>query len=282
MKIKILIWGLLALTLSLSAMSEERIKSYVKNYIEEQSKTPVKSIDVISSYQIDELPEWKVYFLSMKVGVKLAGKEQEMQFNKTVFSNGKKITFKLLKKGKYGQKDKDYSKLLKPKVPEDAYDEEHLLIGSKDAPHKILFFSDPFCPFCREKFPEVYDLVKKNSDIYGLYYYHLPLIKIHPASDLTTKAMHIFQKRGEIDKMMALYDLFLEPTERDPKEIIHAIKEKTGVTFTLKELNAPEVKEAIEQDLLMKRRLMVTGTPTIFIDGEWDRSRKRYKQYAIK
>jgi len=30
----------------------------------------------------------------------------------------------------------------------------------------------------------------------------------------------------------------------------------------------------------MKRRLQVTGTPTIFIDGEWDRLRKAYKKYA--
>jgi len=282
MKLKILLLGLVVLTLNLSAANEEYIKNYVKQYIEKQTHTPVKSIDVVSSYPLDEVKGWEVYFLTMKVNVDFGGKRQDMRVNKTVFSNGKKITFRLIKKGKYGKEDKDYSKLLKPKVPSYAYDDEHLLIGSKDAPHKILLFSDPFCPFCREKFPEIYNVVKKNPDIYGLYYYHLPLLKIHPAADLTTKAMHLFQKRGEIDKMMDLYDLFLEPTETDPQEIINAIKEKTGVTFTLDQLNATEVKEAIRRDLAMKRRLMVTGTPTIFIDGKWDPTRKRYKEYAVK
>jgi len=281
MKMKILILMIMAMTLELSAMSENDVKNYIKNYMEKKIKSPVKSIDVISSYPIEELPGWTVYFLSMKVNIKLAGKSQDMMVNQTVFTKDKKITLKLIKKGKYGKKDQNYAKLLKPKVPLDAYDDAHLLIGSKDAPHKIVLFSDPFCPFCREKVPEVLEVVKKNPDIYGLYYYHLPLLKIHPASDLTTKAMHIFQKRGELDKMMALYDLFLEPTETNPQEIIKAIKEKTGVAFTLEELESPEVKDAIQTDLAMKRRLLVTGTPTIFIDGQWDRTRKVYKQYAL-
>ncbi len=280
MKIKFLIWGLIAFTLNLSAMSEDDVKNYTKNYMEKKIKAPVKSIDVISSYSLDEVPGWDVYFLSMKVHIKLAGKYQDMRVNQTVFTNDKKITLQLIKKGKYGKKDQNYAKLLKPKVPMDAYDDAHLLAGSKTAPHKVLLFSDPFCPFCKEKFPEILKVVKDNPNTYALYYYHLPLLKIHPAADLTTKAMHIFQERGELEHVVALYDLFLEPTERDPQEIIKAIKEKTGVTFTLNQLNAEEVKEAIRIDLAMKRRLMVTGTPTIFIDGKWDRTRKAYKKYA--
>ncbi len=280
MKIKFLILGLIALTLNLSAMSESNVKNYIKNYMEKKMKTPVKSIDVISSYSLDELHGWDVYFLSMKVRIKLAGKYQDMMVNQTVFTNAKKITLKLMKKGKYGKKDQNYAELLKPKVPVDAYDDAHLLAGSMNAPHKILLFSDPFCPFCTEKFPEILKVVKDNPDSYALYYYHLPLLKIHPAADLTTKAMHIFQERGELEHVVALYDLFLEPTERDPKEIIKAIKEKTGVTFSLAQLNAEEVKEAIRIDLAMRRRLMVTGTPTIFIDGKWDRTRQAYKKYA--
>jgi len=32
----------------------------------------------------------------------------------------------------------------------------------------------------------------------------------------------------------------------------------------------------------MKKRLMVTGTPTIFIDGKWDHTRKAYQTYLKK
>ncbi len=280
MSIKSVLTVLILLTFNLNAMSEIEIKQYMKNYIEKKMNSPVKKIEVISHYFIDEVPDWEVYFLSMKVDIKMGGKTKTSTVPQTVFTKGKKITFRLMKRGINGGKNINYAKLLKPKVPKSAYDDAHFLLGNKHAPHKILIFSDPFCPYCQEKVPEVVKLVKENPKIYGLYYYHLPLLKLHPAADLTTKAMHIFHKKGEIDKMMELYDLFLEPTEKDPKEILKAIKAKTGVTFTLKQLSKKALKDAIKVDLKMRKRLQVTSTPTIFIDGVWDRSRKAYKQYA--
>jgi len=279
-KIKILIWILLAMTLNLNALSEAEVKANIKKYMEKRLDTPVKSIEVVSSYPLEEEPDWYVYFLTMRVTVKSKDKTQDMLVNQPVFSNGKKITLKLMKRGKYGKKDRDYAKLLKPKVPDDAYDDAHLLVGSKDAPHKIVLFSDPFCPYCQEKFPEILELVKKNPKTYALYYYHLPLVKIHPASDLTTRAMHLFQKRGELDKMALLYDLPIEATEKDSQKILHAITQKTGVTFTLDELESEEVNASMRADALMKRRLLVTSTPTIFLDGTWDRLRREYDKYA--
>ena len=275
-----LVVSMFVVTFQLQAMSEMSIKNYVHNYIEKKMNAPVKKIDVISSYSVPDSGGWEVYFLSMKVGVMLGGVQRDAIIHQTVFAKGDKITFKLMKKGKGGKKDLNYANILKPKVPIDAYDDAHFLLGSKNAPHKILVFSDPFCPYCKEKIPEIIDVVKKNPKSYGLYYYHLPLLRIHPAADLTTKAMYLFQKRGDIKNMMALYDLSLKPTETDPKEIIRSIKDKTGVTFTLEQLQSEEVKEAIRVDLAMKQRLQVTGTPTIFIDGMWDKMRKEYKKYA--
>ena len=271
---------LILLTFNLNAMSEIEVKQYMKNYIETKMHSPVKKVEVISHYHIDEVPDWEVYFLSMKIDITMNGKTKTSTVPQTVFTSGDRITFKLMRKGVNGKKNVNYATLLKPKIPKSAYDDEHFLLGSKDAPHKILIFSDPFCPYCQEKVPEVINVVKANPKIYALYYYHLPLLKIHPASDLTTKAMHIFHKKGEIDKMMELYDLFLEPTEKNPKEIIKAIKAKTGVTFTLKQLSTKALKNAMKVDLKMRRKLQVTSTPTIFIDGIWDRERKKYKIYA--
>ena len=271
---------MISLTFNLNAMSEMEVKRYMKKYIEKKMHSPVKKIDVISKYHIDEVPDWEVYFLSMRIDITLEGKTKTRTVPQTVFTKDDKITFKLIKKGMNGEKNISYAKLLKPKVPKSAYDDAHLIAGSKTAPHKILVFSDPFCPYCQAKIPEVLKVVRENPSVYGLYYYHLPLLKIHPAADLVTKAMHLFHKKHEIDKMMSLYDLFLEPTETDPKEIIQAIKEKTGVTFTKKQLSTKALKDAIKVDLKMRRILQVTSTPTIFIDGKWDRKREKYKAYA--
>ena len=278
--LRILVLSMFIMAFQLQAMSEMSVKTYMYNYIKKKMNAPVKKIDVVSNYTIPDAGRWEVYFLSMKVGVMLGGVRRDAIVHQTVFTKGDEITFKLMKKGKGGKKDVNYADILKPKVPIDAYDDEHFLLGSKNAPHKILVFSDPFCPYCGEKIPEIIDVVKENPKTYGLYYYHLPLLRIHPAADLTTKAMYLFQKRGDIKNMMALYDLFLEPTETDPKEIIKSIKDKTGVTFTLEQLQSEEVKEAIRVDLAMKQRLQVTGTPTVFIDGIWDKMRNEYKKYA--
>ena len=70
--------------------------------------------------------------------------------------------------------------------------------------------------------------------------------------------------------------------EKNPEVILKAIGKKTGVYFTQKELNTKGTQEALAFDIAMKKRLMVTGTPTIFIDGTWDPSRFKYKEYLPK
>jgi glutaredoxin len=282
---KLLIFLLVLTFTQANAMSDNDVKGYMKRYVEKKMKSQVMRVDIISNYPIEDAKGWSVYFLSMRVKVKLGDTYQEAIVPQTVFVKGDRITLKLMKKGKRKkdgtvEKSKNYAKLLKPKVPIDAYDDAHLILGSKDAPHKILFFSDPFCPFCKEKVVEIVDVVKKNPKLYSLYYYHLPLVKIHPPSEITARAMLVFQKKGDISNMLKLYRIFIEPTETDVKKILHAIKIKTGVQLTEKEINSPEITEALRVDMAMKRRLQVSGTPTIFIDGKWDRLRKEFKKYA--
>ena len=285
MRLKTIIFLLVITVLEASAMSDNSIKKYMGNYVKTKMKLEPKQIDIISTYPIDDAPGWHVHFLDMIVKAKMGNSYQDAVIQKTVFTKGNRLTVNLMKKGKIGRngkrkKSQSYAKLLKPIVPLDAYDDAHFVSGNKNAPHKILLFSDPFCPYCAKKFPEILNVVKANPKTYGLYYYHFPLLKIHPASDVTTRAMHLFHKKGEISKMVELYDLFLEAEETDVGEILKAIKAKTGVKFTKKQIFNPKMKEAMRVDMVMKRRLQVTGTPTIFIDGKWDRLRKEYKKYA--
>lgn len=285
MRLKAIIILLATTILQASAMSDQSIKKYMGKYVKSKMKLEVKQIDIIAAYPLDDAPGWSVHFLDMIVKVKMGNSYQDAVVKKTVFTRGNRLTVNLMKKGKIGkngkrQKSMSYTKLLKPIVPLDAYDDEHFIAGSKNAPHKILIFSDPFCPLCTKKIPEILNVVRANPKIYGLYYYHFPLLKIHPAADVATRAMHLFQKKGDVDKMMALYHLPIKGRESDVDKILKAIKVKTGVKFTKKQIFSTEVKNALKFDMVMKKRLQVTGTPTIFIDGKWDRMRKEYKQYA--
>ena len=131
MRIKFLLLVLLT-TVQLFAVSQKSVEFYVKQYIENKTKSPVESIETLSSYPIEGTHGWKVYFLAMDVKVQIGGEETLSKVNEVVFNKGGKIAFSL--KDNNG---KDYAKILKPKVPESAYDRKHLLVGNEDAKHKI-------------------------------------------------------------------------------------------------------------------------------------------------
>lgn len=273
MKIKILLLMVMA-TAQLLAVSQKSVEFYVKKYIEQKTKSHVAGIETLSNYTVEGTNGWKVYFLTLDVKMKIGKEYLNKKVNKIAFTKGSKITFSL--KDSNG---KDYAKNLKPKVPQSAYDSKHLLVGNADAEHKILVMSDPFCPYCQEIVPKLIEAVQENPKTFALYYYHLPLLRIHPASDITTKAMHVFHERGEVKKLKQCYHLLVSEREKNPEVVLNEIASKTGVKFTQKELNKPEILEAFAFDKAMKKSLMITGTPTIFIDGIWDPTRFKYKEY---
>ena len=43
-------------------------------------------------------------------------------------------------------------------------------------------------------------------------------------------------------------------------------------------VNAKEVREALKADEIAAGKMMVSGTPTIYIDGEWDKMRNGYEK----
>jgi len=265
------------LTWQLSAVSNDGVHYYIKEYIEKKMHSPVNKIETISSYEIKGTNGWEVYFLSLDLNIKMGSVSRKKTIPQIIFTKGNKIAFSL--KNKFNQ---DYKRILKPKVPESAYDDEHLLVGNKNAKHRILVMSDPFCPHCQKIVPVLIDDVRRNPNKFALYYYHLPLLRIHPASDTATKAMHLFHERGEIGNLKKLYRLVVNPKEKNPFVVLDAIKRKTGVKLKLSEINSVKILDALAFDLEMKKRLMVTGTPTIFIDGIWDYTRMAYKDYLKK
>ncbi|HIP50978.1 MAG TPA: hypothetical protein EYG94_02720 [Campylobacterales bacterium] len=276
MRIRILLLMVLA-TAQIMAISQKNVELHIKKHIEKKTNSPVQRVETLSSYIIDGTNGWKVYFLSLDVKIQMGKEIVDKKVNQVVFNKGSKITFSLK-----DNKGKDYAKILKPKVPANAYDKKHLLAGNANAKHKILVMSDPFCPYCQEIIPVLIENVQANPNTFALYYYHLPLLRIHPASDMTTKAMHVFQERGQINKLKQCYHLLVNEKEKNPEVVLAAIAKKTGVKLTQEELNTQEIKDALAFDKAMKKRLMITGTPTIFIDGIWDPTRMKYKEFLPK
>jgi protein-disulfide isomerase len=243
---------------------------YVKRNIVKNPKVTVNGVTVLEQKTHKDLPGWTVLLTNMD----LSFEGKSIHAPETMFVKGNLITGHLVNQ-KTGN---DYRGEIKPTVPDSLYDAKHLLFGNKNAKHKILVFSDPQCPFCMEVVPEIMKAAKNNPDKIALYYYHLPLLRIHPVSGDLTKIMHIAQEQGKSDIVKKIYSLKIDPRETNTDKIIAAVKKHTGFVVTKAQLNSADVKKALKADELAAGKLMVTGTPTVYIDGQWDKMRNGYEK----
>ena len=243
---------------------------YVKRNIVKNPKVTVNGVTVLEQKTHKDLPGWTVLLTTMN----LSYQGKTIQAPETMFVKDNLITGHLVNQ----RTGNDYRADIKPTVPDSMYDDKHLLFGNKDAKHKILVFSDPQCPFCMELVPEIFIAAKNNPDKIALYYYHLPLLRIHPVSGDLTKIMHIAQDQGKTDIVQKIYSLKIDPKITDTKKIIAAVKTHTGFEVTEEQINDAGVEKALKEDEIAAGKLMVTGTPTIYIDGQWDKMRNGFEK----
>ena len=264
-------------TVVLSANTQydnKKLVKYIKKNVVKNPQVKVKGLTVVEQKTHKDLPGWDVLLTTMD----LEYQGKDIKVPETMFIKDGLITGHLvdLKTGN------DYRNSIRPTVPRKMYDDAHLLFGNKDAKHKILVFSDPMCPFCQEVVPEIMKAAKENPDKIALYYYHLPLMRIHPVSGVLTRIMHQAQKEGKTDVVEKMYTFKIDPRETNTTKILPKVKEHTGYSISASNINTKEVKEALKADEDAAANLMVSGTPTVFIDGEWDKMRDGYKTLIRK
>ena len=266
-----LLMSTLIATVALSATTDtKQLLKYVKKNVVKNPQVKVNGITIIEEKTHQNLPGWTVLLTTMD----LTYQKKDMHIPETMFIKDGLITGHLvnLKTGN------DYRNEIKPTVPKSMYDDAYLLMGNRDAAHKILIFSDPQCPFCQEIVPEILKASKEHPEKIAVYYYHLPLLRIHPVSDVLTRVMHVAQQEGKTDVIEKIYTLKINPRETNVTKILAAVKKHTGYSVTTAQIDAKEVKEALKADVDASSRMMVSGTPTIYIDGEWDKLRDNYKK----
>jgi hypothetical protein len=262
-----------AATVALSANVQPDTKKlirYVKKSVVKNPEVAVKGVTIIESKRDERLPGWTILLTTMD----LEYQKKELHVPEMMFVKDGLITGSLvnIKTGN------DYRDEIKPTVPQSYYNDAHLLFGNKDAVHKILIFSDPQCPFCQDVVPKIFKASKENPANIAVYYYHLPLLRIHPVSGVLTRIMHVAQNEGKADVVEKMYSLKINPRETDMTKILAAVKAHTGYSITAAQVNAKEVIEAMQADEMASSRMMVSGTPTIYIDGEWDKMRNGYEK----
>ena len=143
-----------------------------------------------------------------------------------------------------------------------------MLIGDKNAPNKIVIFSDPLCPYCQRTIPAMLEYVKQFPKTFAVYYYHLPLERIHPASVPLTKLMYMAQVRNDINGVISAYRVPLNPKETDEVKVLEAFNKTTGLKYIQTDLKNQNAEKTIEQDKIIASELDVRGTPIIYLNGE--------------
>lgn len=265
-------------TLSLSAASDEDdVKSYIKNYMVKNDQVTVTSVDIIDKKLLDDPKGWEVYYVNIHANVKKSPTVfDKVTVPETLFVKDS-ITSPTLINMETGE---DYKKTMKPELKSDIYNAKHLIAGNKNAKHKLVIFSDPQCPFCQTIAPEIYEAVKANPDTFALYYYHFPLLRIHPVSDIIARAMLVEQHKGNNDKMIEMYSFKVNPGEVNATKVLGDLNKKYKLNITEEQINTKEVSEEVLFDKEMATKSMVSGTPTVYLDGKWDPSRIKYKEFA--
>ena len=258
-------------TPKVDAATKKKLVKYIKHNIVKNPEVKVNGITVIEKTTHKALPGWEIYLTTMDLNYR----KKDIHVPETIFVKDGLATGHLvnLKNGH------DYRDDVKPSVPDALYDDAHLLFGNKDAKHKVLVFSDPMCPFCQEVVPGIMKAAKEHPDKIALYYYHLPLMRIHPVSKYLTRIMHKAQKEGKKDVVEKMYSLKINYREKDLKKILSAVKKHTGYEMSEAEVNEQKLVEALKADEDTAAKMMVTGTPAVYVDGKWDKHRNRYKKF---
>ncbi|MFX4251530.1 DsbA family protein [Aliarcobacter butzleri] len=271
---------ILSLSVILSASlfaNDSTVVDFEKKRVAQNPNVKVKDVKVNTKKDLP-LAGWNGYILDVEAIVQ----EKSLKVKDILFSNGDYIALDLID-AKTGKSLKD---LVTPNLTSNYYDKTKLITGNHNAKDKIVVFSDPLCPFCMEYIPEVINYVNKNSDSIALYYYAFPLVQIHPASEALSKIIEVAKNKGVKDIELKAYktdwETYFSPKENDEKKILEAFNKELKTNIKLEEIASKDINEKLSKDMSMGEEVMVTGTPTIFVNGVKDTTRELYKTLGKK
>ncbi len=259
-----------------AASNEQNIVDFEKKRISQNPNVQVKDIKIETKKELP-LAGWSGYILNVQADVQ--GKS--INAKDILFSDGKYIALELID----SETGKSLKDLVTPNLTEKYYDKSKLIAGNHNAKDKIVIFSDPLCPFCKDYVPDVIKYVNKNSDTIALYYYNFPLM-IHPAATPLSKLAEIAKNKGIKDAELKTYETNWEPyfdeKTTDEKKILEAFNKEFKTSIKQEELSDKNLDSLIKKDISMGDDVMVQGTPTIFINGVKDASKQKFETLGKK
>ncbi len=270
--------GAVALAAAPMNKMDKDVINFVKRGLGANPGLTVYEVKILDKVPLDRPAGWTAYAVEFKLGLKKKNQERNITQSDILFVKDRYVAPDLV--------DIKTNGSLKRRIvlnfKDSYYDDEHLIFGHKNAKHKIAVFSDPLCPFCREVVPKLFEAAKKHPDIFALYYYHLPIRTIHPASVPLAKAIIYLKKHGQKSAIEKIYKTPFDPSQNNEAKVLEELHKKLGIKLTKEQINSPDILSELHHDEELAEKLLVHGTPAVFVDGRFDRKREKYKEYLPK
>jgi protein-disulfide isomerase len=138
--------------------------------------------------------------------------------------------------------------------------------GNKDAPVTIVEFSDFQCPYCAMLQPTLKEVLKAYPNEVKLVYKHYPL-SFHRQARNAAKASEAAREQG---KFWEMHDIIFENYNKLSEESFKEFAMEIGLDVDkfMADFKSNKYDLRIQQDINLARRIGITGTPTLFINGK--------------
>ena len=274
---KILSISILLSSALYATSSDENVINFEQKRILQNPNVKIKNIKISTKKELP-LKGWNGYILDVEATVQ--GKD--INAKDILFSDGKYISLELID----SETGKSLKDLVTPNLTDNYHDKSKLIAGNHNAKDKIVIFSDPLCPFCKDYVPDVIKYVNKNSNNIALYYYHFPLMALHPAAAPLSKLIEIAKEKGIKDVEVKVYETdwekYFDVKSVDETKILEAFNKEFNTSIKLEEISSSTINAVLEKDISMGEEVMVSGTPTIFVNKVKDSTKLKYETLGKK
>jgi len=251
-------------------VNDEQVLSFAKTQFQINPRIKIENISIKEKKEVPSMDGWMAYILD--ISLSFSGKN--INISDIMFTNGTVITQNFF--------DLNTRKSIRdsvlPLINDSYYDQKHFLVGNPNGKNKVVIFSDPNCPFCINYVPDVIKYIKENTQDTALYYYHYPIETIHPMSVVIIKAMLVAQMQGVKDVVERVYKNEFTPSGISKQESLDEFNKVFNTKITLEDINNQNVVSHFKGDIKAASDLMISGTPTIFVNGKRDNTKEMYKE----
>lgn len=152
--------------------------------------------------------------------------------------------------------------------------------GKLNAPITLIEYGDFECFHCGMAFYEIEKILAEAGENICFAYRHFPLTEIHPHAMAAAVASESAAEQG---KFWEMHHLLFQNQENLSQDAISYLAEILGVDMEPFEegLQRKDLIEKIEKDLEDGIQLGVSGTPSIFINGQKLNSSASYENLMI-